>query len=39
MVGEAPIALPRSPSCVTSLTCLGGPKGVRVRSGLRGVFA
>ena len=35
----APIALPGSPSCVASLTCLGGPKGVRVRSGLRGVFA
>ena len=35
----APIALPGSPGCVASLTCLGGPKGVRVRSGLRGVFA
>ena len=34
-----PITLPGSPSCVTSLICLGGPKGVRVRSGLRGVFA
>ena len=34
-----PIAWPGSPSCVASLTCLGGPKGVRVRSGLRGVFA
>ena len=31
----APIALPGSPSCVASLTCLGGPKGVTVR----GVFA
>ena len=30
-----PIALPGNPSCVASLTCLGGPKGVRVR----GVFA
>ena len=32
----APIALPGSPSCVASLTCLGGPKGVRVGSGLSG---
>ena len=30
-----PITLPGSPSCVISLTCLGRPKGVRVRSGLR----
>ena len=34
-----PITLPGSPSCVISLTCLGRPKGVRVRSGLRGVCA
>ena len=30
----ASIALPRSPSCVASLTCQGGPKGVRVRGGI-----
>ena len=39
MGGGAPIALPWSPGCVTSLTWLGGPKGVRVSSGLRGVLA